>query len=343
MLLHSLFYPEVMPVSDFSIFQPFVFTRKDIIPLIPPQISIESFLAEPGPGPVPELAQVESNKKQEDIPTIPEPILPENKKTQLIPTLTINYIKEKTICATNVQDGLFWSIYLAVYGETEYYRNKYNYGKIETQEKQKIADFMRSTGATKLSKMTNYKITRIGTVEIISDLTNTPHMPIPALIGSAAFYQRSIFLIDLFKKTCLVFEYRNLDLDLDLDLNPDKKLEKENPIILYQNPNYPLDTNPNKTTRTFAKMNEYFVDADVAVQSIEKIQETYHIIENYAKVLKGISVYKKSDLDAIANKIGMEISTISKTELYHQLLVFLAPTDKGPDKGEKVPDIGEKG
>jgi len=329
MLLHSLFYPEVMPVSDFSIFQPFVFTRKDIIPLIP--LPIESFLAEPEKKD--EIEKINEIDKQE------QQIKTESKE------ININYIKEKTICATNVQDGLFWSIYLAVYGETEYYRNKYNYGKIETQEKQKIADFMRSTGATKLSKMTNYKITRIGTVEIISDLTNTPHMPISGLIGMAAFYQRSIYLIDLFKKTCLVFEYRNLDLepDTDPDKGPDNKRENPNPIILYQNPNYPLDTNPNKINRTFAKMNEYFVDVDVAVQSIEKIQETYHIIENYAKVLKGISVYKKSDLDAIANKIGMEISTISKTELYHQLLVFLAPTDKGPDKGEKVPDIREKG
>ena len=307
MLLHSLFYPEVMPVSDFSIFQPFVFQRKDIIPL-----TMESFLAEPEP------------EKKEVIPLTP--ILPENKKTQP-PTLSIHYIKEKTICATNVQDGLFWSIYLAVYGETEYYRNKYNYGKIETQEKQKIADFMRSTGAPTLSKMTNYKITRIGCVEIISDLTNTPHMPISALIGTAAFYQRSIYLVDLFKKTCLVFEYRKPDSDLESSQTP------ETPIVLYQNPNYPMDRN-NKIVK---KMNEYFVDVDVAIQSIEKIEETYHIIENYAKVLKGISVYKKSDLDAIANRIGMEISTISKTELYHKLLVFLAPNDtaneKGPDKG----------
>jgi len=303
MLLHSFFYPELIPVSDFSDFQPFVFQRKDITPLIPPQISIDSFLVEPEPEKKDEIKKIE---------------------------ITIKYLQEKTICAKNVQDGLFWSIYLAVYGETEYYRNKYNYGKIETQEKQKIAEFMRSTGAPKLSKMTNYKITRIGTIEIISDLTNSPHMPISALIGTAAFYQRSIYLIDLFKKTCLIFEYRN----------PDSP-PQENPIILYQNPNYPLDTN--KITRTLAKMNEYFVDVDSVVQSIEKIQETYHIIENYAKVLKGISVYKKSDLDTIANKIGMEISTISKTELYHQLLVFLAPNDKGPDKGEKGPDIVEKG
>ena len=304
MLLHSLFYPEVMPVSDFSIFQPFVFQRSDIIPLI-----MESFLAEP--------------EKKEEIP-LPIEIIPENKKTQPIPTLTINYIKEKTICATNVQDGLFWSIYLAVYGETEYYRNKYNYGKIETQEKQKIADFMRSTGAPTISKITNYKITRIGTVEIISDLTNTPHMPISALIGTAAFYQRSIYLVDLFKKTCLVFEYRKPDSDSEPSQKP------ETPIVLYQNPNYPMDRN-NKIVN---KMNEYFVDVDLAVQSIEKIEETYYRMDNYAKVLKGISVYKKSDLDAIANRVGMEISTISKTELYHQLLVFLAPYDKGTDKGE---------
>ena len=314
MLLHSLFYPEVMPVSDFSDFQPFVFQRKDIIPL-----TMESFLAEPGPGPGP---IVESNKIQEDIP--PTPILPENKKPQPIPTLTIHYIKEKTICATNVQDGLFWSIYLAVYGETEYYRNKYNYGKIETQEKQKIADFMRSTGAPTLSKMTNYKITRIGCVEIISDLTNTPHMPISALIGTAAFYQRSIYLVDLFKKTCLVFEYRKQDSDLEPSQKP------ETPIVLYQNPNYPMDRN-NKIVK---KMNEYFVDVDLAVQSIEKIEETYYRMDNYAKVLKGISVYKKSDLDAIATRVGMEISTISKMELYHQLLVFLAPNATANEKGE---------
>lgn len=298
-----------------KMFQPFVFSEKDLF-----SKSISSTIISKNPNPSMTSIIIPNNSPKIEMVSMDEKPM---KKT-----LIISDIKQKTLCPTNVQDGLFWAIYMAVYGETEYYRNKYNYGKIEIQEKQRLAEFMRTEGAKGLSAKSNYKLTRIRLLEIISDVTNASHMPISGLIAMAVYYQRDIFLVDISKKNALFFASNRGSInehDENEEIEEGDK-EKEKPIILYKNPLFPSqEISSEKINRTFSKRNEYFVDIDMSVQPISEIIENYFIIENYDKSLKGISTYKKNELDVIATKVGVDFTTLSKTELYHHLLCFLSP------------------
>ena len=116
MFLHTLFFPNYLPLSDFSVLEPYVFAV--------------------GGEPSSHVCINNSLNKK--------PILEEREKEK---SIEIKEEKEKPEKENNslfhvkhVQDELFWLVFVAVYGETEYYRNKYNYGKVEIQEKQKIAE-----------------------------------------------------------------------------------------------------------------------------------------------------------------------------------------------------------
>jgi len=236
-------------------------------------------------------------------------------------------IDNQCVKATHVQDGLFWSIYIAVYGYHEYLRNKYNYGKLEVREKQKIADFVLTRGNNHLN--TNYKVTRSFCGEIVADLISLPRMVFSGLIGMCAFYKKDIYIVDIIKHTYISF--------LGSEGNGET-------IILYRNPLH---------TRKFSS-NEYFIDIGLTIQSLEEIREKYFAIEHYAKPLKGISAYLKTDLENIAEKTVFtsfniedmqtgkalsggvlnekkckekKIEVLSKQELYNSILMYLSNDD----------------
>jgi len=217
----------------------------------------------------------------------------------------LHKIEQQCIKVTKVQDGLFWSIYIGVYGYTEFLRNKYNYGKLEVREKQKVAEFV---GANTIK--TNYKVTRSFCGEMVADLISLPRMVFSGLIGMCACYKCDIYIVDIVKHTYLSF----------LGTGTGGGGET---IILYRNPLH---------TRKFDS-NEYFLDEGLTIQSIEEIRENYYGIEHYNKPLKGISTYLKTDLENIARKTVFygkkteETETYSKQELYNHILIFLSSSD----------------
>ena len=269
MLLHSIFYSEYMPVSVEAL-HPFMYTSESIVEDKPTEFN-------------------------QSISTIDKP--PE--------VSMIDKIQEKCISASKVQDGLFWSIYIAKYGYNEYLRNKYNYGKLEIQEKQNIALYVLEKG---IGLKTNYRLTRMMCNEIVSDLANLPRMTYGGLIAMCAYYQTDIILVDLIKNTYLNFQCLE-------DL-----AERENLIVIYKNPLYTKKHNSN----------EYFVDVDLQVQSISEIKDRYFGQEHYLKPLKGISTYLKPDLEQIALKTVFKSEpekaeqSYSKQELYTQILIYLS-------------------
>jgi hypothetical protein len=213
------------------------------------------------------------------------------------PASESSLLETKCLKAVQVQDGLFWSIFIAHYGYDEYLRNKYNYGKIEIQEKQKIAAFI-SSEMTRLK--TNYKLTRVFCNEIISDLTTLPKMEYSGLIGMSAYYKSDIIIVDTLKNIYYSF----------ICLEEDKKT-----IILYKNPGYTKKYNSN----------EFFIDIDHAIQSFDHIREKYFGLEHYEKPLKGISTYLKPELEKIALKTiykNEELVSSPKQELYNQILMY---------------------
>ena len=215
----------------------------------------------------------------------------------------LHKIEQQCMKATHVQDGLFWSLFIAHYGFNEYLRNKYNYGKVEIREKQTIGEYVGSCSSLK----TNYKWSRPFGAEMIADLNSLPRMPMSGLVGMCAYYKTDIYIVDIQKRSYLSF------------------LGQENveSIVLYRNPFY---------TRKFGS-NEYFIDIGITVQTVDEIREKYVALEHFAKPLKGISTYLKTDLERMAEKTiyvekpEMKQETYSKQELYNHLLIFLSSSN----------------
>ena len=282
MFLHTLFFPNYLPLSDFSVLEPYVFAV--------------------GGEPSSHVCINNSLNKK--------PILEEREKEK---SIEIKEEKEKPEKENNslfhvkhVQDELFWLVFVAVYGETEYYRNKYNYGKVEIQEKQKIAEKILDPAFGKKMK---WKWTKIQKIEMISDLTNRPQMPIAIMNAVAAYYECTFILVDSTKKVYLSYSS-----------NVVASSEEEKTYIIYVNAS---------TGKNGKSKKEYTLDMQPSLDTIQKIQEEYFALEHYERPLKAISNYNKIALDVISCKLGQgtvcaEGEKASKQEVYDRLRIYLS-------------------
>jgi hypothetical protein len=274
MFLHDMFYSECKPITDLTVFEQFMFLKTE-----PELIEIEPIITR---------LELEPEKKE------PE-------KKELEPEPIITRLEKECIFAKNVQDGLFWSIYILHYGYTEYHRNRYNFGKIEVQEKEKIAEYLHTTGSQKISKQTNYKLTKGLCCEIEADLITKPKMVFSGLIGMCAYYKCNIIVVDLQKK--IYYSFNNSE-----NLNET--------YILYKNPLY---------TGKY-KSNEYFIDIDHKIYSLLQLNELFLKIDNFQKPMKSITNYKKIELEYIATKLFGSIKekeTSDKNHLYEKILLYI--------------------
>jgi hypothetical protein len=275
MHLYTIFYNECKPVSIDRL-KEFSYNHTSISPV--------------------EKRDIQISEKKEDILIQAE--------SDPDPKNLLHKIEEQCMKATGVQDGLFWSMYIAVYGYNEYLRNKYNYGKLEVNEKQKISEYLLSVGSNNIK--TNYRLTRSFCGEIVADLTSLPRMVMSGLIGMSAYYKSDIYIIDIVKNTYVYFLYLGED-------TPSKDT-----IVLYKNPLH---------TKKF-NSNEYFVDIGLTIQTLDEIHENYVGIEHYQKPLKGISTYLKTDLEEIAGKTVFKeqkpVDSLSKQELYNTIWMHLS-------------------
>jgi len=242
MFLHDMFYPECKPITDYSLFNEFMFTIILKNPIQPTRNIL-----------------IENQKKEEEIRKEKEKEIETKEEIAIISRL-----EKECVFTKNVQDGLFWSMFICHYGYTEYNRNKYNYGKIEVQEKEKIAEYLHKNGSPKISKQTNYKLTRGFCCEIESDLITNPKMPFSGLIGMCAYYHCDIIVVDLNRN---IYHYFSGCMEED-----DNTITKtKETYILYKNPFY---------TGKY-KSNEYFIDIDHKIYSMLEIKERFFKIDNY--------------------------------------------------------------
>jgi len=188
------------------------------------------------------------------------------------------------------QNSLFWCIYIFVYGEDEYQMiQPSKQSTIELSENQKIINFIRSN--PKILKSTNHKITNLKMQEILSDLMIGKKNNLSLLLAYSVFHKLSIIIF-----------HENLY----LEILPQDHSEDSRIYIQYDD-----------------KLKRY------GIKSIETIdngwQETFFKIENYNKPLKAISNYKVGDLKEIANKIGVDIGSITTvgTALKQQIYLIL--------------------
>jgi len=297
MFLHSLFFPNYLPLSDFSVLEKYQFSLDTFH-----ESSRENSFLE-------ELDELDEEKPIEiKIEKEKEPEKPQEKKgleseSKLPPLFHVK----------NVQDELFWLVFVAIYGETEYYRNKYNYGKVEIQEKQKIAEKIQDP---EFGKKMKWKWTKIQRIEMISDLTNRPQMPVAIFNALAAYYECNFLLVDNVKKV-----YLHYGSSIAAASSAE---EKEKTYIIYVNAINGI-SEPSKTGKV---KKEYMLDMQPSLDILQKIQDEMFALEHYERPLKAISNYKKIELDVLANKIGVlsggSGTSASKNEVYDRLRLHLS-------------------
>ena len=313
MFLHTLFFPNYLPLTDFSVLETYMFSVEN--PSFSDRFNNSNnsllnnsniILEKEEPKLSSNLSSGSKTEEEEKSPIIEEePKLNRNsslgsKIEKKIESNTLFHVK-------NVQDELFWLVFVSIYGETEYFRNKYNYGKVEIQEKQKIAEKIQDAAFTKKMK---WKWTKIQKIEMISDLINTPRMPIAIFNAIAAYYECKFILVDSDKKVYLSYD----------GIPCQDSLEKTYIIYVHSKPG----------SKTLGKeRKEFSLDIQPSLQTIQKIQDEYFELEHYEHALKAISNYKKIELDTIAVKIrlpGLPVGgeKTSKTEVYDRLRLYLS-------------------
>ena len=189
------------------------------------------------------------------------------------------------------QDPLFWALYLGNYGKDEYLLKK-NIINTEMNEKKQISEKFFKLGSKEITNQLCAKITKINCGKIAENILTLPKMPIDSIFACCIFYECNIILVNLEQKTCLRFE---------------RKSETIKTIVIYKENSRSLNL---------------FVDDNEKIFTLIEINEKFFHLINEEKPLKGISSYKVSDLENIANCLGMVIEKpIKKNILYENIVL----------------------
>ena len=194
-------------------------------------------------------------------------------------------------------DTIFWCVYTFVNGYSDYLMIGSRYANHEIEEKQKLFAFFKK--CPKVLKTTNCKITNVQVDEILSEmLCMQDQMSFLGILALVVYYKINILLVHETKKIYLSFCLT--DDDKEESSNISKKT-----CVLYKHP---------KSNKRY-KMRMY----DEEPESILKIKETMLCLESYMKPLRAISTYKVSELEEIADKLGIDVSKMKKQELYTKI------------------------
>lgn len=194
-------------------------------------------------------------------------------------------------------DTIFWCVYTFVNGYSDYLMIGSRYANHEIEEKQKLFAFFKK--CPKVLKTTNCKITNAQVDEILSEmLCMQDQMSFLGILALVVYYKINILLVHETKKIYLSFCLT--DDDKEESSNVSKKT-----CVLYKHP---------KSNKRY-KMRLY----DEEPETISNIKETMLCLESYMKPLRAISTYKVSELEEIADKLGIEVSKMKKQELYTKI------------------------
>ncbi len=190
------------------------------------------------------------------------------------------------------KDTLFWCLYIFKYG-IDNYHNISNYGTTELSEKEKCLKFIDKNN--NLIKTSNFRITNINIKEIKSELmtvqTSTSYN---VLIAFIFFYKFNIYL--LHNNNLMYIKFTN-------DTN------NINHIII----------------RDKNKFRIYKINA--SLEDINKLSKNKYCFNHFDKPIKGMSTYKVSELNDIANIFNIN-TNVKKQELYDSIRMQLIWDDR---------------
>ena len=189
--------------------------------------------------------------------------------------------------------SLFWCMFIAQYGYSEYLRVGTRFQNRELEEKQTMMEIL-SKDAKQL-KDGNIRLTNDAVQEILSGLMFSSKEDFSSLVAYSKYYKKTIYVV--FSCSYLVFSYTKDYLSQDLN----------NTCVIYQ-------------TRKHPKYGgSYSLEFDLTLEKLQTIRDTKIAMEHYEKPFRGISAYKMADLTAMASKIGI-LDAMKKTELYAKIV-----------------------
>lgn len=176
-------------------------------------------------------------------------------------------------------DTLFWSVFIAVHGESEFLQIGTKYANREWEEKNLIRQEIAKN--PKMCQTTNHKITLKNVQEMMSEyMTGVNKTSLLGLVGFSVYYKIPFYLVDPVKKTHLSFLPTNTD--------------KEACFLVLHEGRYEVSSEPVSLDDSFG-------------------------LESYTRPLRAISTYKRPELEAIRQRFAVEVSETSKEAVYRAL------------------------
>lgn len=177
-------------------------------------------------------------------------------------------------------DTLFWNIFIAVHGESEFLQIGTKYANREWEEKNLIRKEIAKN--PKAAQTTNHKITLKNVQEMMSEyMTGICVTSLLGLVGFSVYYKVPIHLVDPVKKTHLSF----------LPMNT----EREPCFLIKTEGRYELSSEPVSLDDSFN-------------------------LESYTRPLRAISSYKRVELEDIRSRLRVDVSSdLPKEGLYRAL------------------------
>ena len=202
--------------------------------------------------------------------------------------------KLRALSVKKCQDSLFWTLYLAIYGRSEYERiGGCTNGNVEMSEKNKVVDYVKKQGAKNISALLNTKMTKVALYDMCSELLTLPRMSWKHIPLLCAYYNCNLYYIDLMTRTYLPTVHTT---DFDHDINT---------FVLYKNDK---------------KGPQYWIDIGEQITKLTEIKMQYFLIKDCEKPLKAVSSYKLSDLELIANLLKVSCTgKYKKQDLYNKI------------------------
>jgi hypothetical protein len=263
------------------------------------QMMTEPLQPQPPPQIPPQIQSTILDKDTTVIETvIPIPIL----SSTSVSTTSVSTKKTKNdIFYSTRKNPVFWSVYLGVYGMSQYMLDEKKYANVEMQERQKMLDYFRDTSNALKLKQGNNKVSNVLIQEITADIAvanRDPNSVFHLLIAMCVFYKKTIYFVR--KNKYLVFSYSKYENEME-DLHMDSTL------LLYM-----------KNDK------ECGIFQDPEVETIRDIIENKYRLESYEKPMRGISSYKVCDLEDISRRLDIDLCdehgvSLKKADLYNKI------------------------
>jgi len=235
------------------------------------------------------LLVIENSPKEQLVNSEPEK--PTEKAYEKIPE-TKHIISTKKTCLTyniTAPNDLFWQIYIGVYGLSRYIQIKRGYANEEINEKQKIIEYIKNNVNTIKGAFTK-KITKVQIQDMMSSIITSKSFQVTDLFALSVYYNHRI----------IITKKLNNGMGVYLDFYPNNENLSNNILVIHK------------------KNRDFFLEED---SNYESIQMNMILLESYEKSLKAISNYKVSELNNLAEKVGVDMSNkYSKQELYMEIL-----------------------